>query len=84
MAHGGIVGAIIDESMVQCCMGHDIVAVTTDLSIRYRRPVLINRPAELETSILNERCGKLISLKCEIRQDGKTAVSALGRFFRKK
>ena len=33
--HGGIIAAIIDESMAHCLMGHDFVGVTTDH--QYRR-----------------------------------------------
>ena len=42
IVHGGIISAIIDASMAQCCMGHGFVAYTTDLSIRYRKPVGID------------------------------------------
>jgi acyl-coenzyme A thioesterase PaaI-like protein len=80
VAHGGLMAAVIDASMVQCCMGNGLVAVTTDLNIRYRKPVLINIPTELETHIISKRLGRLVSLQCEIRQEGEVRVAATGRF----
>ena len=53
IVHGGIISAIIDASMAQCCMGHGFIAYTTDLSIRYRRPVVINKPCTLKTEIIS-------------------------------
>ena len=80
--HGGMLAAIIDESMVHCLMGHGIVGVTTDLAIKYRLPIYIHRYVEIITAIsetfLN---GVLFTVKTEIIQDKKIAVSATGTFF---
>lgn len=51
MVHGGILAAIVDASMAQCLMGHDVVAYTTDLNLKYRNAILINQLVFLETSI---------------------------------
>jgi hypothetical protein len=39
MVHGGVIASIIDASMAQCLMGHDVVGYTVDLTIKYRKPV---------------------------------------------
>lgn len=82
VVHGGIIAAIVDASMTQCCMGHGIVAYTADLSIRYRNPLKIDTSAALETRIVHDAVGALFSLKCIITQDDKVHVEASGRFFR--
>jgi acyl-coenzyme A thioesterase PaaI-like protein len=82
IVHGGIIAAIIDASMAQCCMGHGIVAYTTNLSIRYRDPVRIGIPTSLETRIISEARGVLFSLKCRIMQEVHLHVEAKGRFFK--
>lgn len=82
IVHGGIIAAIIDASMSQCCMGHGIVAYTTNLSIRYRDPVRIGIPTSLETRIVSEDRGVLFSLECRITQEGHLHVEAKGRFFK--
>jgi uncharacterized protein (TIGR00369 family) len=82
IVHGGIIAALIDASMAQCCMGHGIVAYTVDLSIHYRNPVRIDIPSLLETRIVERKRGVLFSLECHIRQKGRLHVEAKGRFFR--
>ncbi len=82
IVHGGIIAAIIDASMAQCCMGHGIVAYTTNLSIRYRNPVRIDIPTSLETRIVDEARCVLFSLECRIMQEGRLHAEAKGRFFK--
>jgi acyl-coenzyme A thioesterase PaaI-like protein len=82
VVHGGIIAAVIDASMAQCCMGHGIIAYTADLSIQYRDPVRIAVPILLETRIVGQARGVLFSLECNIVQEGQVYVSAKGRFFR--
>ncbi len=82
IVHGGIISAVIDASMAQCCMGHGFVAYTTDLSVRYRRPVGINTPCILQTRIVSTARRVLFSLECQITQNGQVHVEAEGRFFK--
>jgi len=84
MVHGGVIAAIIDASMAQCLMGHGIVGYTTDLSIKYRKPVLIDTKTELKTSIEEVNIGVLYSMKCEILQSRKLVAHATGRFYKTK
>jgi len=83
IVHGGVIAAIIDASMAQCCMGHGFVAYTTDLSIRYRLPIRINTPCLLETRLVSAGRGVLFSLECKITQEWQLHVEAEGRFFRR-
>jgi len=82
VVHGGIIAAIVDASMTQCCMGHGIVAYTADLSIRYRNPLKIDTSTMLETRIVHGAVGALFSLKCIITQEDTVHVEASGRFFK--
>jgi acyl-coenzyme A thioesterase PaaI-like protein len=82
IVHGGIIAAIIDASMAQCCMGHGIVAYTCDLSIRYRNPVKIATVTGLETRLVDKALGVLFSLECLITQKNQVHVEAAGRFFK--
>jgi len=84
MVHGGVIAAIIDASMAQCVMGHGVVGYTADLSVRYRKPVMIRTKTALKTSITAVKCGLLYSMNCEITQGEKLVVSATGRFFKVK
>jgi len=81
MVHGGVIAAIVDASMAQCLMGHGIVGYTTDLSIKYRKPVALECTATLETAFEETAMGCLHSMRCEIVQDRARVVQARGRFY---
>ncbi|MBN1982509.1 MAG: PaaI family thioesterase [Chitinivibrionales bacterium] len=82
--HGGLLAAIADSSMVQCLMGHGIIAYTTELTMQYRKPVIIHRETTAETRIVSVAKDLLYLLRCEIFQNNTCAVRATGRFYRKK
>ncbi len=80
--HGGIIAAIIDESMVHCLMGHDIVGVTTNINIKYRLPIYLNQHIEIITSIEDKLLrGVVYKMKSEVIQNYHIAVVATGNFF---
>ncbi|MFP4242810.1 MAG: PaaI family thioesterase [Chitinispirillaceae bacterium] len=81
MVHGGVIAAIIDASMAQCLMGHGIVAYTADLSVRYRRPVMVDSPAVVRTSLSHSRSGIIYKMESMIRQQSTPVVSAKGTFY---
>lgn len=82
LVHGGVIAAIIDASMAQCLMGHGKIGYTTDLAIRYRKPLSIGKRAELKTVITGQAAGGLlVSLKTEIEQGRAVAIQATGRFY---
>ena len=82
IAHGGILSGVIDASMAQCLMGHGIAAYTTDLTVKFRNPVLIDISTSVKTWIVCNNIEILYSMKCEIRQEGRLVVQASGRFYR--
>lgn len=84
MVHGGVIAAIIDSSMVQCLMGHGIVAYTVDLAVKYRKPVIISQLATLKTEITGVNCSVLYSMKCRIVQNHNLVVEATGKFYKVK
>jgi len=80
--HGGILAAIIDESMVHCLMGHGIVGVTTHLDIKYRMPISIKQHIEIVTCIYNKYLGgALYKVKTEVIQGRKIVANATASFF---
>jgi acyl-coenzyme A thioesterase PaaI-like protein len=82
MAHGGIVAAVIDAAMTQCLMGHGIVAYTTDLAVRYQKPVKIDTASVLEVTIKESRRGLIYALECKLKQGPEVKVCATGRFYK--
>jgi len=82
MVHGGVIASIVDASMAQCLMGHGIVGFTTDLSVKYRKPVMINTHTILTTKIEQVNCEVLYSMKCEMYQNRILVVEGTGRFYK--
>lgn len=80
--HGGIASAILDESIGRAMQitRPDIWGVTMELTTKFRAPVPLDQPLYCETKITKvqsrvfEGEGKLFCA------DGKTLVSAFGRF----
>ena len=80
--HGGVIAAIIDESMVHCLMGHGAVGVTTDLRIKYRQPVYIGKHAEFFTRITDSFLDNtLYHLSTDVYQGGKKVITAKSKFY---
>jgi len=77
--HGGIIATLLDAAMTHCLFARHCRGVTAKLSIRYRRPVLIEYEATIWAMVVQER-GLLFELSAEIRQAGEVCASANGTF----
>jgi acyl-coenzyme A thioesterase PaaI-like protein len=79
IAHGGLVGAALDEACGLLATWYRFPAVTARLFIRYRRPVRINR--ELAVSATIERThGRRIHTRGELREGDTLLADARGAF----
>jgi acyl-coenzyme A thioesterase PaaI-like protein len=79
VVHGGVVSALLDGAMTHCLfhMGH--VGRTARLSVRFRQPVVVGRPATLTARLTRAR-GRVLDLTAEITQGGRVVAEAQGRF----
>lgn len=77
--HGGIVSCLLDGATAHCLFALGRVAYTADLSVRYRQPVRIGRPAVV-TGRLERSRGRLHTLTAELLQDGVVRATARARF----
>lgn len=82
MVHGGLVSSIVDASMTQCLFGHDIVAYTADLSIRYKKPVYLNTLTVFKTKIVSIKREAIYTLQCLVEQNRDIIACATGKFIR--
>jgi uncharacterized protein (TIGR00369 family) len=71
--HGGVVAALLDSAMTNCLFSKGIVAVTAELTVRFLRPVRLERPARVTASIARVR-GPLYYLQAELTQ-GRTLTA---------
>ena len=77
--HGGIIAAVLDGAMTNCLFAHGRVAVTGELSVRFRHPVVTNRPATVRAWI-EDSFPILHLMAAELRQDDQVMARATGKF----
>jgi acyl-coenzyme A thioesterase PaaI-like protein len=77
--HGGVIAALLDGAMTNCLFAHGHVAVTAELNLRYRHPVMTDRRATVRAWI-RESSHRLHRLRAELLQDGQLLVIATATF----
>jgi acyl-coenzyme A thioesterase PaaI-like protein len=77
--HGGIIAAVLDGAMTNCLFAHGRVAVTGELSVRFRHPVVTNRPATVRAWI-EDSFPILHLMAAELRQDDRVMARATAKF----
>ena len=82
VVYGGIVSSILDGAMGHCVFSCGQVAVTVEMTTRFRHPVVTNRQAIVSAHIARF-CHPLCILEAEIVQDGKVKATAKGKFYNK-
>ena len=80
VVHGGIVSSILDGAMGHCMFSRGQVAVTVEMTTRFRHPVIINQQAIVSAHV-TRFFDPLCLLEAEIIQDGKVKATAKGKFF---
>lgn len=79
LAHGGIVGAALDEACGLLATWHRFPSVTARIAIRYRRPAPINRDLRVEAHVVSER-GRRIEIAASLRDGDALLAEAEGAF----
>ncbi len=77
--HGGVIAALLDGAMTNCLFAHGRVAVTADLTVRYRHPVTVNSPVTVRAWIRESSHG-LHRMQAELVQGDRVLVTATGKF----
>lgn len=83
LLHGGVIASLLDGAMTNCLFAHNQVAVTAELTIRYRHPVQTDQPARIRAWI-DRSTSTFFLLKAELFQEGQRRVTAKGKFLAKK
>jgi acyl-coenzyme A thioesterase PaaI-like protein len=77
--HGGIIATMLDAGMVHCLFNLDIEAVTADMNIRYKKPVLTGQQLLIKAWLV-EKTPPLFILKSKIIQNNEICAVAKGKF----
>jgi acyl-coenzyme A thioesterase PaaI-like protein len=79
IAHGGIVGAALDEACGLLATWHRFPTVTARIFVRYRRPVAINRELRLIAEVADSR-GRRIHVDGRLLDGEEPLAEARGAF----
>jgi len=79
IAHGGIVGAALDEACGLLATWHRFPAVTARIAIRYRLPAPINRPLQVTAKVDADR-GRRTEISAQLRDGEDLLAEAEGTF----
>jgi len=80
--HGGILSSLLDEVMIKSILAQDILTLTCEMKIRFRKPVKIGERLFLE-GISTGNKDKIFLAEGKItNEDGEVVATAEGKFFK--
>ncbi|MCK4428116.1 MAG: PaaI family thioesterase [candidate division Zixibacteria bacterium] len=80
--HGGILSALLDEVMIKSILAQDILTLTCEIKVRFKKPVKIGQRLFLEGKPTEDK-GKILLAEGKIKdEDGGVVATAEGKFFR--
>ncbi|MBN2474715.1 MAG: PaaI family thioesterase [Pirellulales bacterium] len=79
LIHGGVISALLDGAMTNCLFAHGRQGITGELRVRFRHPVVTNRPATVRAWI-DQSTPPLHVLQAELVQEESVKAKATGKF----
>ncbi|MCD4775068.1 MAG: PaaI family thioesterase [Candidatus Aegiribacteria sp.] len=79
VVHGGLISTLLDESMAYAAMSVAGFCATANISVRFMKPVLIERAVRIEAEMIEHR-GKIIKLQASVFQDGEEKARGKATF----
>ncbi len=80
VAHGGIVSALLDETMIYACGSLGWLSVTAEMTVRFIRPVPTGVPLVVKGCVHSD-LGRFFTAGSEITGNGVVLASATGKMF---
>lgn len=82
IVHGGVIGLILDEMLVNLPWKLGIKAVTAEYTVRLKKPVYIGEELEFTSRVIDDK-GKLIIAEADAKKnDGTLVATATGKCVR--
>src|SRR5205814_2309593 len=69
-AHGGIIATILDEAMGKVNKIHNVIALTSEISVQYLKPVPLGKPLRVESHEVSVRGRRHINAAAILNQRG--------------
>lgn len=75
ITHGGIITTVLDEAMIQAAIAEGIMAVTAEINVRFKRPLMVNEKAVAEAEIIR-KSPRLIEARSRLLKESDGSVIA--------
>jgi len=79
LLHGGVIASLLDGAMTNCLFAHGQQGITGELKVRFRHPVVTDRPAIVRAWI-DRSIPPFHVLHAELMQDEWVKAKATGKF----
>lgn len=79
-AHGGIIATILDEAMGKVNKIHNVVALTSEITVHYLKPVPLEKPLRVEAREVSVRGRKHVNAAEILDRRGQVLARGRGTF----
>ena len=79
-AHGGVIATILDEAMGKVNKLHQVVALTSEITVQYLKPVPLNKSLRVEARGVSVRGRRHINAAEILNQRGEVLAASRGTF----
>ncbi|MEW6213623.1 MAG: PaaI family thioesterase [Nitrospirota bacterium] len=74
IVHGGIISTLIDEAMVKAALMQGILAITAEITVRFKNPLMVGERAIIEASIIKMN-KRIIETSARIKKTDNTLIA---------
>jgi uncharacterized protein (TIGR00369 family) len=78
--HGGIIATLLDEAMGKVNKLRHVVALTSEIKVKYLKPVPLNKPLRVESREVRVRGRKHVNMAEILNQKGEVLARGEGLF----
>lgn len=78
IVHGGIIAAVLDEAMMKALLFRGIFAMTAQIEVRFRSPLLVGDKSVVEAEI-HTLGGRFIEASAVLKKDDKVVAIATAK-----
>jgi uncharacterized protein (TIGR00369 family) len=79
-SHGGIIATILDEAMGKVNKLRHVIALTSEITVNYLKPVPLNKPLRVESREVRVRGRQHINMAEIFNQNGEVLARSRGTF----
>jgi uncharacterized protein (TIGR00369 family) len=72
--HGGLISTLLDEAMVKAALMHGMPAVTAEITVRFRNPLMAGEKAIVEAAIVKVN-KKIIETSAIMKKTDNTVIA---------